>query len=411
MSSQILPPARSVRNARIGVIALFFTNGALFANFVPRFPEVKDALELTASGYGILLAAFPLGAILGGPLAAWFIRRFASARVAVWGTVLIGLFLFLGALLIALAETTHVTNALIVTFGILFGIAGAADAIVDVGQNTHGLRVQRLYGRSIINSFHAAWSLGAMSGGLMAMGASALELPIEVHIGISGLVFALVGLIARRFTLPGPDRSVDEDAANGHRVHVKNWSTPLALTLLVMLAIAGTMVEDINQSWATLYMRDFLHVSTTWAPSAFVLMLAFQFIGRATGDWFIDRLGAKRTIQLGGAMIAVGMSFAVFIHHPAVTVLAFAFAGLGCATTVPIAMNAADDIPGLREGSGLTILSWLMRFSFLLVPPVLGQVVNATSLVAPIVVLPFVGIAIMATTVVLADQRANQPNV
>lgn len=69
MSPQISLPSAPIRNARAAVIALFFTNGALFANSIPRFPEVKDALELTASGYGLLLAAFPLGAILGGPLA------------------------------------------------------------------------------------------------------------------------------------------------------------------------------------------------------------------------------------------------------------------------------------------------------------------------------------------------------
>ena len=42
---------------------------------------------------------------------------------------------------------------------------GACDALVDVAQNTHGLRVQRVYGRSIINSLHAVWSAGAVLGG------------------------------------------------------------------------------------------------------------------------------------------------------------------------------------------------------------------------------------------------------
>jgi hypothetical protein len=34
-------------------------------------------------------------------------------------------------------------------------LAGAMDSITDVAQNSHGLRVQRLYKRSILNFFHA----------------------------------------------------------------------------------------------------------------------------------------------------------------------------------------------------------------------------------------------------------------
>ncbi len=51
--------------------------------------------------------------------------------------------------------------------GALF-VVGALDSVVDVAQNTHGLRVQRLYGRSIINSFHAIWSLGPSPAGSWA---------------------------------------------------------------------------------------------------------------------------------------------------------------------------------------------------------------------------------------------------
>ena len=53
--------------------------------------------------------------------------------------------------------------------GIVIGTLepGEHDAITDVAQNSHGLRVQRLYGRSILNSFHAVWSSGAVLGGLL----------------------------------------------------------------------------------------------------------------------------------------------------------------------------------------------------------------------------------------------------
>jgi hypothetical protein len=47
-----------LRRARCAVGALFFVNGALFANWVPRIPDVKSALALSEGALGL--------AILGG---------------------------------------------------------------------------------------------------------------------------------------------------------------------------------------------------------------------------------------------------------------------------------------------------------------------------------------------------------
>src|ERR1700738_1894855 len=79
-------PARD-RRARIAVAALFLTNGALFANLLPRYPEIKADLGLSNAEYGAAVAAFSVGALVTGSLAASLIRRFHSARVAAWGHV------------------------------------------------------------------------------------------------------------------------------------------------------------------------------------------------------------------------------------------------------------------------------------------------------------------------------------
>jgi hypothetical protein len=40
------------------------------------------------------------------------------------------------------------------------------------------------------------------------------------------------------------------------------------------------------------------------------------------------------------------------------TLASFALAGLGVATLVPAAMHTADELPGLPDGTGPTIVSW-----------------------------------------------------
>jgi len=71
---------RRTSRARIAVSAMFLTNGAIFANLVPRFPELKTELALSNTNYGIVVAAFPIGALVAGIAAGAVIRRLTSAR-------------------------------------------------------------------------------------------------------------------------------------------------------------------------------------------------------------------------------------------------------------------------------------------------------------------------------------------
>lgn len=367
----------------MAVSALFLTNGALFANILPRYPEIKAALELDNVGYGLAIAAFPAGAIAAGLLAAPLIRRFGSARVAVFGTIATGL----GLLAAALSPS-----------GILFAVAlllgGASDAITDVAQNAHGLRVQRRYGRSIINSFHAIWSIGAVLGGGMAAAAIALQLPLGVHLGISTAVFAAVALTALRFCLPGHDEEAEAHAAADpveaaspvrRRVSPRIVLMVIALTLIAM---AGAVAEDAGNSWATLYLSESLGAAAAIAPLGFIALVGAQFIGRMLGDGMTDRFGQRAVAMVGGLIAAAGMTLALIFPSVPGTIAGFAAVGFGIATLIPAAMHAADELPGLRPGAGLTIVSWLLRLGFLLSPPVVGFIADTQSLRAGLIVAP-----------------------
>jgi predicted MFS family arabinose efflux permease len=117
----------------VAVAALFLTNGALFANLLPRYPEIKTDLGLSNAGFGAAVAAFAGGALVAGLAAAALIRRFSSARVAVAGTIGIAVF----------TVAAGVTETPILLAGALF-VAGASDAITDVGQNAHGVGAAHL---------------------------------------------------------------------------------------------------------------------------------------------------------------------------------------------------------------------------------------------------------------------------
>ncbi|MGW4837394.1 MFS transporter [Streptomyces globisporus] len=394
-------PLPAARHARAAVAVLFFTNGALFANLLPRYPQIKEDLAIGNGAYGLAVAAFPAGAITAGLAAGVLVRRMGSARVAVLGTLLTGA----GILAAGLAPSTAL-------FATALFLAGAMDALTDVAQNAHGLRVQRLYGRSILNSFHAIWSIGAVTGGLMAAGAMALDLPLGVHLAVAAVVLVAAAGGALRFCLPGPDNEPEgtgpEETGPERRGTEGARGTSrvgFVLAALVLIATAGTLVEDAGNSWAALYLSDALHASAALAASGFIALVGAQFIGRVIGDRLVDRFGQRAVARAGGLITAVGMGLALAVPTLPGTVLGFALAGFGVATLVPAAMHEADALPGLKPGSGLTIVSWLMRLGFLLSPPIVGQVADAAGLRTGLLVIPAAGVLVVLLAGVLRARR------
>ncbi|MEV5904518.1 MFS transporter [Streptomyces sp. NPDC052127] len=389
-------PSAAERRARTAVAVLFLTNGALFANLLPRYPEIKAGLGMSNAVYGLAVAAFPTGAMLAGPAAGVLVRRFGSARVAVVGTVLTGV----GALAAGVAGSVPL-------FAVALLLAGAMDAITDVAQNAHGLRVQRRYGRSIINSLHATWSVGAVTGGAMAAGAMALGLSRGQHLAISAAVFAAAACLALPHCLPGPDA---EPEADGHQPRDAYRTggrrrTTYVLVALVLIATAGTLVEDAGNSWAALYLSDSLHASAALAATGYIALVGAQFVGRVIGDRLVDRFGQRAVARAGGLIAAAGMGLALAVPTLPGTVLGFAAAGFGVATLVPAAMHEADALPGLKPGSGLTIVSWLMRLGFLLSPPVVGLVADSAGLRVGLLVVPLAGALVVLLAGVLQPRR------
>ena len=398
-------PSFELRRARGAVSALFLTNGALLANLLPRYPEIKAELGLANSTYGLALAAFPAGAILAGLAAAGLVRRLGSARLAVLGTLLTG---------IGLLGAAAAPSALVLALALL--VAGACDAITDVAQNAHGLRVQRQYRRSIINSFHAVWSIGAVLGGSVAALAIALDVPLPWHLGASALIWAAVALIALRFTLPGRDPApvaspeatggTDADAAPAPAGGIRSPRVWMMLMALVFIAIGGSLVEDAGNSWATLYLGRDLGAPAVIAASGYIALVGSQFVGRMLGDGMVDHFGQRAVARAGGAIIMLGMGLALAFPSVPGSIAGFALAGFGSATLVPAAMQEADDLPGLRPGTGLTVVSWLMRLGFLASPPLVGLVADAAGLRTALLVVPLAGLLVIVLSAVLPGRSA-----
>ena len=394
-------PAVELRRARVAVAILFFTNGALFANLIPRYPAIKDDLGLSNAEFGFAVAAFPLGALIAGLAAGMLIRRFRSSRVAVAGTVLTAV----GLLLAGIAPSWAALAA-----GIF--LAGAMDSITDVAQNSHGLRVQRLYQRSILNSFHAVWSIGAVTGGLLGAAAAQLDIPRGTHLSVSAVTFSLFALVAYKSFLPGAEPAEPVDPPHADPDHTTAAPTRsvarlgkwLVLGALVVIAASGALVEDAGATWSAIFLTDTLGASALLAGFGFIALQGMQFIGRMLGDRFVDRFGQRAVARTGGAIVFLGMGTALAFPSLVGIIVGFGLAGFGVATLIPAAMHAADELPGFRAGTGLTIVSWLLRLGFLVAPPAVGAIADLAGLRYGLLIVPLAGLLVLVFAQVLATR-------
>lgn len=415
-------PGRFSRQARVGVAVLFFTNGAIFASLLPRYPQIKEDLGLSNATFGAAVAAFPLGALLAGLTAGFLIQRFRSSRVAIAATIVASL----GILLAGTGSTWFAVA------GGLF-IAGAMDSITDVAQNHHGLRVQRLYARSILNSFHAVWSVGAVTGGALGAWAAQVGISRALHLGLTAAVFSAAAVVIYRLLLSGPEPDMkdaghlkDDQAASGAQDSqaVPTASAPTTdkglpigrrgtgrvmkyavLAALVIIASSGALVEDAGSSWAAIYLTNSLQTSAFVGGFGFIALQGMQFVGRIIGDSLVDRFGQRLVARAGGAIVLTGMGLALLLPTVPGTIIGFGLAGLGVSTLIPAAMQAADELPGFKPGVGLTIVSWLLRLGFLVSPPVVGAIADATELRYGLLVVPLAGLLVIIFSSVLANRR------
>jgi len=386
--------APNLNRARLGVTLLFVTNGLIWSNLAPRYPEIRRGLGLTYGQFGVAVMFGAIGAMVVGLSAAAVIRRFRSSRTAVVAMVIMAVM----AVLASLAPNGWLFAAA------LFGV-GAIDSIADVAQNSHGLRVQREMKRSIINAFHAMWSIGAVLGGLMGAAAAGLHIPVPVHFAIVAVIVAVVNAVGYRMLLPGDDpvpEAAKASGGNGLRaVAVRVW---LVLGALALVAIAGGWVEDAGGTWSASYLKDELGAGPTIAALGFVALMSMQTIGRLLGDRMVDRFGQRTVARAGGLLVVIGMGPALLWPSIPLTIVGFGLAGLGVATTIPAAMHEADELPGFRVGTGLTILSWTLRLGFLLSPVLVGLIADAYSLRTGLTLMIVAGLVIAVFSQALSQR-------
>jgi len=376
------------RAARRSVSVVFFVNGLVFGSWATRIPALKERLALGDGALGVALGLIAIGALAAMPVSGWMSARGGSRR-----TTTVSLVAFcVGVPLVAAAPAY---GALLV--GML--LLGAAGGALDVAMNAHGVAVEHRHPGPILSSFHAAFSVGGLAGGLTGAGAAAAEVDARVHLLVASALALAAGLWACRQLLPAEADDAGEDA--GPLLALP----PRALWAVGAVGFCALVAEGAAGDWSAVYVRESLGAAAGVASLAFAAFSLTMTAGRLLGDRLTTAWGPVALIRRGGLVSAAGLGAALLIGHPAAAMVGFACLGVGLATMVPVVFRAAAALPGLTPGVGIAAVSTMGYAGFLLGPPVIGGISELTTL--PVALGVLVALALLMAA--LAPRVQPQP--
>ncbi|PSR54675.1 MFS transporter [Adhaeribacter arboris] len=368
-----LPVSKKVH--RWAVSTLFFLQGLCFASWASRIPTIQQTLGLNESQLGAVLLAIPVGSMISLPVSGWLVAKFGSKKV-----VTLGVFLYsLTLITLGMAQNTFQ----LISYLLLFGFGGN---FLNIGVNTQAVGVEAMYKKPIMGMFHGMWSLAGFSGaaiGTLMIGAGIV--PVQHFLAVTIFVI-LAALISTRFTIAeDPNRQADQPI----------FAKPdKSLLMLGVIAFCSMICEGAMFDWSGVYFKKVVQADAAWVGAGYTAFMATMASGRFVADWFTGKFGLKRTLQLSGILIAIGLLLAVLLPNLITAMAGFLLVGAGVSSVIPLVYSAAGKSKVLSPGVALAAVSTIGFLGFLMGPPLIGLVAGATSLRVSFFIIAIMGLCV-----------------
>ncbi len=386
-----------LRQSRVAILGYFFVLGVATATWSARLPAIKESVRLTDGRLGLALFAVPAGSVLTLALSGRIADRFGAVRVLRIAGVLnpvalipIGLARDLPALMATLA------------------VYGAVAGLLDVSMNACGARLELGYGRPIMSSLHAGYSIAGLAGaGIGGVSAWLGVSPLPTFTVTAAALIVLGLLIGPRVTIPLVAPAPDQPDAAAARRSLRQTllprgddpaglprgdsippdppgrppRNPLAVVwILGLLALFGQVGEGSAGDWSAVY----LHVNLGAPPGvAAVALGAFSVTmaaGRVAGDRLASRYGSVRLVRASGLVAGLGLAAGLLIGTPAAAIAGFALLGLGLAGIFPQIVTAAARLDPAQAGRNIGRIAAVAYSGLLSGPVAIGAIASGVGL-------------------------------
>jgi MFS family permease len=371
--------------ARSAVAVAFFINGFGFSTWVSRIPAVRENLQLSEGALGTALFAIAAGALLAFPLAG----RGSVISGARTVTAAAGL-----AYCLVLPGPALVGGFLALTLSLF--VFGAANGAMDVAMNALAVEVEAFVGKPIMSSFHGMWSAGGLAGAVVGALFAKQGVSPQVHLLVVAGVLAVAMLIATRWLLPSRPHA----SSGAHFARPDRAMVGLGAIIFCAFLIEGAMAD-----WSGVLLHDSLKTTAAVAALGYAAFSVAMMSMRFAGDRLVTQWGPVWLLRITNAAAAFALLAALWLQHVGLSMLAFALIGIGMATVAPLVFRAAARRDPVRAGRGIAAMATLGYGGFLVGPPLVGWLAEATSLRAALGVL-----AILALLITVLAHHVREPH-
>lgn len=376
---------RTLRAARAATFAYFALNGFVLGMWVVHIPAIEQRAGISHAVLGSLLLLLGAGAFAGMQLVGPLADRFGARRVVPVSAALC-------AAAVALPGTATSGWAL----GAALLVLGFGNGCLDVGMNAHAVQVERGYGRPVMSSFHAVFSLGGVAASLV--GARTLGWGWSAPATLSGtagvcLVAALLvapALLPRQQAATAEAQAPDADtgapapdaAGTGTVAAAKRTRrrVPGRIWLLAALALMVMLSEGAANDWSVLATRDVLHASPATAAFAYGCFATAMTAGRLLTDRVAGRFGPVAVVRWGAGTAAVGMVAVVCSPWIALALVGWTVFGIGLSGCVPQLFSVAGHADHEAAGANVSRVAGLGYLGMLAGPAAIGALTRIVPL-------------------------------
>ncbi len=351
---------REYSRARIAITTSFVINGSTVGAFYARIPDFKKELGVSNSALGFALLCIALGVLIGLGFAGRQSAKSGSAPVTRYSTY---------ALAFSLLLVGPVVNfpLLCATF-IVFGMCLSTQ---DVAMNAHAIVLEHEAKKRYMSTFHAMFSVGALSGGVIGGVLAQQNVGIMWQCVFLATLICLANFIVRSMFLSA---DLDKHEIEGK----KRIKKPKVFLIVGLLGSCAAIGEGASGDWGAILARDTFSATPFISTLPYICFSAAMVIGRLCGDWLASKYGPIKLILAGGLIASIGLSSGLIVGGIGGVIFGWLAAGIGLSTVIPMLFTQAGEIAKNRfagqiaPSEAVAMVSGIAYFGFLIGPPTLG---------------------------------------
>ena len=359
---------RQYSRARIAITTAFIINGFTVGAFYARVPDFKRELGVSNSALGLALLCVAIGVLVGLGFSGKQSALRGSAPVTHYATYALGLSLLL---------VGPVPNYF--TLCLAFIVFGSCLSTQDVAMNSHAIVLEQESGNRYMSTFHAMFSLGALSGGAIGGLIAQHNKSIMWQCAFTTMLIFIANFLVRNMFL-----SADLDK---HPLESKKKiKRPKIFLIVGLLGTCAAIGEGSAGDWGAVLSRDTFNATPFISTLPYICFSAAMVIGRLFGDRLATKYGPMKLIVGGGIIAGVGLGCGLIVGGIGGVIFGWLALGIGLATVIPMLFSQAGEIAKTRfEGQfaaseGVAMVSGIAYFGFLVGPPTLGFLGDAIGL-------------------------------